>query len=71
MPFKIGSTKTPSVAPIFAIPAANPLAVARSSVGNEIGANVNVVELAGLGIGPKLGQNFGDGGTGRSGDVRR
>jgi len=37
--------KTPSVAPIFATLAANPLAVARNCVGNKISASVNVVEL--------------------------
>src|SRR4029453_14902157 len=45
LPFKIGRTKTPRVAPIFATPAAKPLAVARSCVGNRLGASVNVVEL--------------------------
>jgi hypothetical protein len=38
LPFKIGRTKTPKVAPIFATPAANPLAVARNCVGNRIEA---------------------------------
>ena len=37
--------KTPKVAPSFATPAANPLAVARNCVGNRIGARVNVVAL--------------------------
>src|SRR6266550_989028 len=45
LPFKIGRTKTPRVAPILATPAAKPLAVARSCVGNKLGASVNVVEL--------------------------
>jgi hypothetical protein len=44
-PFKIARTKTPNVAPILAIPAAKPLAVARNCVGNKMGARVNVVEL--------------------------
>ena len=43
--FKIGRRKTPNVAPSFAKPAANPPAVPRSCVGNNIGASVNVVEL--------------------------
>src|SRR5437016_13663929 len=41
LPFKIGRTKTPRVAPILATPAAKPLAVARSCVGNKLGASVN------------------------------
>ena len=45
LPFKVGKTNTPKVAPIFATLAAKPLAVARSSVGNRIGARVNVVAL--------------------------
>ena len=45
LPFKIGRTKTPTVAPILATLAANPLAVARNCVGNRIGARVNVVAL--------------------------
>ena len=45
LPFKIGRTKTPKVAPIFATPAAKPLAVARNCVGKKIGARVNVVAL--------------------------
>jgi hypothetical protein len=44
-PFKIGRTKTPSVAPILATAAAEPLAVARNCVGNRMGASVNAVEL--------------------------
>lgn len=43
--FKIGRRKTPNVAPSFATPAANPPAVPRNCVGNNIGANVKVVEL--------------------------
>jgi hypothetical protein len=35
LPFKIGRTKTPKVAPIFATPAAKPLAVARNCVGSR------------------------------------
>ena len=45
LPFRIGRTKTPKVAPSFATPAANPLAVARNCVRNRIGARVNVVAL--------------------------
>src|SRR6476646_5146043 len=43
--FKIGRRNTPNVAPSFATPAANPPAVPRNCVGNNIGASVNVVEL--------------------------
>ncbi len=45
LPFRIGRTKTLRGAPILATPAANPLAVVRNSVGNKMGASVNVVEL--------------------------